>query len=219
MGLILSVLLLGLMASLSPSTIVVFILLLATARARVNAVAFLIGWAISLTAVFAGSYALGASSAVRHGSGRYAVEVIETLLGLVLIGVSVVQWRRRNAPRANSVGSRRFTDRLRDLNPASAAVVGVLKQPWAITAAAAVAVVRHEPGPLATLLAFACFTLVSTATVGLMFVYYTRSPGEAETRLAELRERLTELGPAIFAVAGMAVGAFFVVDGIRGVLG
>ncbi len=42
MTLIVPIVLLGLLASLSPSTIVVFILLLATTRARVNAAAFLI---------------------------------------------------------------------------------------------------------------------------------------------------------------------------------
>jgi len=217
-GLILSVLLLGLMASLSPATIVVFILLLATARARGNAIAFLVGWAISLTVVFAGSYALGSSQAAQHDGGRLAVAIAEVLLGLALIGVAARQWLRRHAPRASSARARRLTDRLQDLNPGSAAVVGVLKQPWAITGAAAVAVVRHQPGPLGTLLAFACFMLVSTATVGLMFWYYASWPGEAETRLSALRVRLMEVGPAIFAVAGLAVGAFFVIDGALGVL-
>jgi len=217
-GLILPVLLLGLMASLSPATIVVFILLLATARARVNAIAFLIGWAISLTVVFAGSYALGSSQAAQHSSGRLAVAIAEILLGLALIGAAAQQWRRRRTPRASSARGRRLSDRMRDLSPGSAAVVGVLKQPWAITGAAAVAVVRHQPGPLGTLFAFACFTLVSTATVGLMFWYYASRPGEAETRLSALRVRMVELGPAIFAAAGLAVGAFFVVDGTLGVL-
>ncbi len=53
MGLILPLLLLGLMSSLSPATIVVFILLLATTRPRLKALAFLAGWAVSLTLVFA----------------------------------------------------------------------------------------------------------------------------------------------------------------------
>ena len=57
MGLILPMLFLGLMASLSPATIVVFVLVLGTARARVNAVGFLLGWGISLTIVFAGEHA------------------------------------------------------------------------------------------------------------------------------------------------------------------
>ena len=56
MGLILSMLMLGLIASLSPATIVVFILVLGTAKARVNAAAFLIGWGASLTVVFTASY-------------------------------------------------------------------------------------------------------------------------------------------------------------------
>ena len=43
MGLILPLLFLGLMASLSPATIVVFLLVLGTAKARVNAVGFLFG--------------------------------------------------------------------------------------------------------------------------------------------------------------------------------
>ena len=61
MGLILPVVFLGLMASLSPATIVVFVLVLGTARARVNAVGFLFGWGLSLTVVFATSYALALS--------------------------------------------------------------------------------------------------------------------------------------------------------------
>jgi hypothetical protein len=212
-----SVLLLGLMASLSPATIVVFIVLLGTARARVNAIAFLIGWAISLTVVFAGGYAVGSAQAAQHDSSRMAVAVAEVVLGVVLIGVGAHAWWRRHAPRERSAGSRRLADRLRDLTPGSAAVVGVVKQPWAITGAAAVAVVRHQPGPLGTLLAYVCFTLVSTATVGLMFWYYSRRPGEAEARLSALREQMMQVGPAIFAVAGVAVGAFFVVDGLLSV--
>ena len=52
MGLILPIVFLGLMASLSPATIVVFVLVLGTARASVNALGFLIGWGLSLTLVF-----------------------------------------------------------------------------------------------------------------------------------------------------------------------
>ena len=73
MSLLISVGLLGLLASVSPSTIVVFILLLATARARLNAAAFLIGWSVSLIIVFAATYALGGDRATQHGSGSTAV--------------------------------------------------------------------------------------------------------------------------------------------------
>jgi len=89
--------LLGLLASVSPSTIVVFILLLATTRARVNAAAFLIGWSISLIIVFAVSYAVGGARATQHGSGSTAVEVIEILLGAALAVAAARQWRHKAA--------------------------------------------------------------------------------------------------------------------------
>ena len=59
MSLVIPILLLGLLASLSPATIIVFILLLATTRAKVNAAAFLIGWSVSLVVVFSVSYEVG----------------------------------------------------------------------------------------------------------------------------------------------------------------
>ena len=80
----------------------VFILLLATARARVNAAAFLIGWSVSLIIVFAVSYAVGGARATQHGSGSTAVEVIEILLGIALAFAAARQWSRRNQPRTAS---------------------------------------------------------------------------------------------------------------------
>ena len=59
MSLVVTIVLLGLLASLSSATIVVFLLLLATTRAKVNAAAFLIGWSVSLVIVFSASYAVG----------------------------------------------------------------------------------------------------------------------------------------------------------------
>ncbi len=219
MGLVIPILLLGAMASLSPTTIVVFILLLATTRARVNAVGFLIGWSLSLTIVFYASYTLGTSHATQAGNGHTVLELGEILLGLVLIGAGVHGWRKRNATRSSSSAPSALTGRLKELSPLSAAVVGVLKQPWAITAAAAIVVVHHHATWLITLLAFAVFTVASTATVGLIFLYYARQPGVAEERLAVLRDRVVQAGPAVLAVVAILVGLVVAFDGLIGILG
>ena len=218
MGLIIPVVLLGLLASLSPSTIVVFILLLATTRARVNAAAFLIGWSVSLVVVFGVSYAIGSARPTQHGSGRTVVDLAEALLGLALVGVGVRTWGRRNLPRASSGASKGLTDRMRKLNPWGAAMVGVLKQPWVLTAAAAALVVRHESAAIVALIAFVLFTVVSTATVGLIFLYYARRPGEAEARLAMLRDQVVKAGPALFAAVSVLVGLFLMSDGLLGLV-
>ena len=218
MGLILPVVLLGLMASLSPATIIVFVLVLGTTRARVNAIGFLFGWGFSVTVVFAVSYALAASGNTQQGSGRASVAVFELLLGVALLVVGVRVWRRGpTAPTGSSTwGTERLLGRMDGLTPIGAAVVGVLKQPWAITIAASLVVVHNHVTGLLVAIAFLLFTIASTATVALMFLYYARYPGEAQARLAALRDQVVAAGPAMGAVAGMIVGTFLIIDGVTG---
>jgi Sap, sulfolipid-1-addressing protein len=219
LSLILPILLLGLMASLSPATIVVFVLVLGTARARVNAAWFLFGWGFSLTVVFAASYAVAASGATERGGGRTSVQVIETLLGIALLWFGVQRWRVRATPRPATTttsrwGTQRLAGHMDNLTPLGAATVGVLKQPWAITSAAALVVVRDNVSLLLVAVAFAVFTIASTATVALMFLYYARYPGQAQAHLAALRDRVVAAGPALWAVVSMLVGAALLVDGL-----
>jgi hypothetical protein len=224
MGLILPLLFLGLMASLSPATIVVFVLVLGTTRARVNAVGFLFGWGISLTIVFLGSYAFASSGAGDSSGGRTSVAVLQVLLGIALLVWSARVWRHRDdepvepqrPKRPSRWGTERLMGHMAGLTPLGAAVVGVLKQPWAITTAAALVVVHHHTTGILLVIAFALFTVVSTATVALMFVYYSRYPGEAQTQLALLRDRVVAAGPAMGAAVGILVGGFLVVDGLVG---
>ncbi len=217
MGLILPIVFLGLMASLSPATIVVFVLVLGTARARVNAVGFLFGWGFSLTVVFAASYAVAASGAADRGGGRTSVAVLEILLGTALMVFGIRMWRRGPAavPTGTSGwGTQRLMGRMDSLTPFGAAVVGVLKQPWAITTAAALVVVHKNDSVLVVAIAFALFTIASTATVGLMYLYYARYPGEAQAQLTALRDRVVAAGPAVGAVAGTLVGGFLIADAV-----
>jgi Sap, sulfolipid-1-addressing protein len=218
MGLILSMLFLGLVASLSPTTIVVFLLVLETTRARVNAAGFLVGWGLSLTLVFAGSYALAASDAAQRGGSHTALAVSEILLGSALFVVAARLWRRRDTvpTRSTRWGVAQLMGHLDSLSPLGAAVVGVLKQPWAITAAAALFVVHHHLAGLVAAIAFVFFTIASTATVGLMFILYTRHPDQAQTQLSALRDRVMAAGPALGAAAGTLVAGFLTIDGLLG---
>lgn len=219
MSLVVAIVLLGLLASVSPSTIVVFILLLSTTRARVNATAFFIGWGISLVIVFAVTYAVGGDRAVRQGTGSTVAAVLEILLGIALGLLAARQWRRRNEPGTGSGVSKKLTARMKKLSPWEAATVGILKQPWTLTAAAAVVLVRHHSAFVIAVVSFLAFTLLSTATVGLIFLYFARRPGEAEAHLSALRDRLAQAGPAIFAIVCVAVGAFLIADGAIGIAG
>ena len=111
MGLILPIFFLALLASISPVTLVVFILLLATTRARLNAGAFLVGWAVSLTVVFSLSYLLGTYRGLTTGSGGTALAAFEVLVGGGLVATGVWQWRRRNNARSSIGVSKDFAER------------------------------------------------------------------------------------------------------------
>lgn len=219
MSVVITIALLGLLASVSPSTIVVFILLLDTTRARVNAAAFLIGWSISLVIVFTASYAVGGADALQYGSGDMAVKAVEILLGAALAVAAARQWRHRDEPRTGSGLTKKFTARLKQLHPWEAAIVGVVEQPWTLTVAAAVLLVRHHDALRIVVFAFLVFSLLSTATIGLIFVYFARRPGEAEVHLSDLRDRLVKAGPAVFALVSLVVGVYLIVDGVIGIVG
>jgi hypothetical protein len=214
MGLIVPLLLLGLLASLSPSTVIVFILVLATTRARVNAGAFLVGWIFSLTVVYAVSYAVGAIDPGRRGGTDVVVDGVEILLGLGLVVLAARQWRRRRLPRGDAPS--KMETRLRGLSPWSAAVLGVLEQPWTLTAAAAVVVVQHHAAFVVAVISFVLFTVLSTATLGGIYAYHARNPGEAQAQLALLRARLVRTGPVLVAGVSLLVGLVLVVDGVIG---
>jgi len=215
MGLILPIFFLALLASISPVTLVVFILLLATTRARINAGAFLVGWTISLTVVFSLSYLLGTYRGLNTGGGGRALAIFEVVLGAGLIATAAWQWRRRNSPHSPVGVSKDLAERLKGLDPWGAAVLGVLKQPWSLTAAAALVLVHNHTALVVTLIAFAVFAVVSTATVGAIYLYYARDPAQADARLSELYERVVSAGPTVIAIASLVIGLVLSVDGLR----
>jgi len=215
MGLILPILVLAVLASVSPVTLVVFILLLATTRARINAGAFLIGWAVSLTVVFSLSYLLGMYHGLQTGGGGTALATFEVVLGLGLVVTAGWQWRRRDAPRSGVGVPKDLAERLKRLDPWGAAVLGVLKQPWSLTAAAALVLVHNHSAFVEAVIAFAVFAVVSTATVGAMYVYYSRDPDEASARLAELNAWVVNAGPRVIAIVSFGIGLVLAIDGLR----
>jgi hypothetical protein len=78
--------------------------------------------------------------------------------------------------------------------------------------------VRHHSAFLIVVIAFFAFTLLSTATIGLIFLYFARRPGQAEAHLSDLRDRLVDAGPAIFTVVSLVVGIYLIIDGAIGIV-
>ena len=95
-------------------------------------------------------------------------------------------------------------------------MLGVLEQPWTLTAAAAVLVVQHHPALVVGVIAFIVFAVVSTTSVGIIYAYYAIRPAEAIPGLAALRGRVVRAGPVIVAGVTALVGLVLVLDGLAG---
>jgi threonine/homoserine/homoserine lactone efflux protein len=217
--LLLAIVGLGLLASVSPSTLIAFVALLATRKRKGNATAFIVGWNVSLIVVFTLSYGAGKTTiSTLHTDGHAATSVVEVVLGFVFVGLAGRAWWRLRHQEKLWQASRRLSADLASLRPWQAAILGVLEQPWTLTALAAVVVVSHRTGPLAVFLAFLLFSALSTAGVITIFVYSTLRPDDAENRLSELKGRLVRRGPAAAGVLFALVGAVLLAEGVFGLV-
>ena len=89
----------GVGVALSPVPIIAVVLMLTTPQGRVNGPAFILGWIVAI-AVLGTIVLLAASGGEANDAGAPAtwVSVLEIVLGILLLGLAVKQWRGR--PRA-----------------------------------------------------------------------------------------------------------------------
>lgn len=213
--LLLAIVGLGLLASVSPSTLIAFVALLASGRPKGNAIAFLVGWNVSLIAVFTLCYGAGKSTiATLHTDGHAAASVVEVVVGAAFVCLAARAWWRSDHQEKLWRSSKKLSTDLADVHPWQASILGVIEQPWALTALAAVVVVSHRTGPLAVFLAFTLFSVLSTGTVIATFAYFILRPDEADHRLADMKARLIRVGPIATAVLSALVGTSLLAYGI-----
>jgi len=211
------IVLLGLAANLEPGTLVVFVALLTTSAPRRNAVAFLAGWIVSLAVVFGLSYFVFRGEPPIHGSTEeLLVQAGEIVIAGLLAWLAVHEWRRRDG-RA-SVTSERASGWLERVGPRTAFFTALWEQPWTITAAAAMVVVRLHPPAVHVLALFVAFAAASTASVATVWVLYRRDPARVQDALHRLEAWVRRRGPGLFAVVAALASAAFLADGLHGLL-
>ncbi len=215
-ALLISVAVLGLLASLNPMRPVVFVMVLRTDRALVNAVAFLFGWIASLLALFVIGFAVvgGGVSGHPRGPEKTGAAVGELLVALALLFLAARRWRRRNDVTVRRTAPEAILRRLDRLNPRSARILGVLIQPWTLTLGAALIVARERSGVLSAISGLLVFALFSTGALLAIFTYFVRRPDSAQSRLASVTSRLELAGPTILTLVCGVGGVYLFVNAL-----
>lgn len=212
-----SMLILGLSTNLEPGTLVVFVSLLSSGKPRANAAAFVSGWLVSLAVVFAGSYSLLHGRAPISGSTEERlVQAAEIAIGLLLLWFALHVWRRRNQnPDDRPPRTHHWLDHI---GPRTAFFAAMWEQPWTVTMAAAMVVVRAHLKAVDAFAAFVVFALASTASVGIVWALFRRNPERANQALRSLEARVRTKGPRVFAAVAAVAAVAFLADGIYGLL-
>jgi len=202
--------------AISPVPVAALILMLFSASAARNGVAFLIGWLIGLTAVCLVAIALGIGSGTDSDSGSIAKVVI----GLLFVLLGLRQWRRRprDGEEAEMPAWMATVDRLSAIKALGLGLLLTAANPknagLAIAAAASISSQNLESGEQAvTVLAF---VLLSSITVILPVAAYLLARERSRSTLDALKVWLIRNNGTVMTVLFILIGAKVLGDGLAG---
>ncbi|WP_328778455.1 GAP family protein [Streptomyces canus] len=180
-----------------------FILLLSSRHGVRQGLAFLLSWLANLIAVIACVVLLtGGQPPARHSVPSTAAIDAKLAIGLALVLYSA--HRHFRPPRPH--GPPRWTARIDNASPATAAGLAWLLQPWALVGAGAATAVDANLSTLADWLALAGYCLLATLSLIVMEMYVAWAPAVANARLSALRDWLAQHQEQLIVTFALLLG-------------
>jgi threonine/homoserine/homoserine lactone efflux protein len=211
----------GVGVALSPVPIIAVVLMLGTPRARVNGLAFVLGWMVGLAAV--GTIVLLVSSgadASADGEPADWVNWLKLALGALLLLVAIRQWRGRPTDAA-AAEMPKWMHAIDTFTPVKAAGLAVLLSAvnpknllLTVGATAAIAQTGASSGNQAV--ALAVFIVIGTLGPGSPVALYFVLGDRSKDLLDDLKTWMSTHNAAIMAVLCLVIGAKLIGDGISG---
>jgi hypothetical protein len=181
---VVDLLLIGLGITLEPFPITAFILLLGAEKGTRKGLAYILGWLACLVVVIAAVLLVtGGQPPAPNTAPSTAALAVKLTLGLGLILLAAIQWRRRGRPRKPPT----WMARLDRLSLLACAGLAAFLQPWALVAAGAATVTAAKLDTAADWLVLVGFCLLATSSYLYLELYATFTPAAAEVRLRGLR--------------------------------
>lgn len=209
--------------AISPIPIVLVILMLVSARAKVNGPAFLVGWALGAAVVTGVAVALAdTAGADEGGAGEDGVLIGQLVLGLLFWGLAFKQWRSRPAPGEQPRTPKLFAA-VDQMAAGKAFAVGLAacvanpkNLPLAASAGATMAQVGLSSGQ--AVVAVVVFVVVASITVGTPVVLYFVLGDRSAAILSSWKTWLIANNATVMTVLFAVLGAKMLGTGL-GVLG
>lgn len=202
--------------AISPVPVIALILILFSAAAGRNSLAFLAGWLLGLAGVGILVLALGLGSTSDGDSG----DIVRVAIGAIFILLGFRQWRQRPRP-GEPAKMPAWMESVDRLNAASAFGLGLLltvpnpkNAGLTIAAAASIGAAGLDSGQELT--ALAIFVTLASLTVALPIAFFFLARDRARSALDSVKIWLIENSHTVMTVLFVVLGAKVLGDGISG---
>lgn len=216
-SLIAEILPLALAIALSPFPIIPAILLLFTAQARSNSIAFLTGW-FSGILVGTAAFVLLASIIELADEPPTWASWTRLVLGLALIALGIKKWFGRSPDDASPAWMRSI-DQLQPTGALRLSLVLSLANPKVLllAAAAGIAIGSLDVGAGTTVVSIVVFAAIAASTVAVPVVLYLVRGPAILVPLGKVRAWLERHNAAVLAIVMVAIGVALSLKGIDGI--
>lgn len=207
--------------ALSPIPIIAVVLMLTSAKARVNGPLFVLGWLVGLGIVGAIVLAVaGPAGAGKSGSPATWVSWVKIVLGVLLLLVAARQFRSR--PRGDEEPDMpKWMTRIDKTTPLAAfglaaALSGANPKNLLLAVAGAAAIAQTGIPGGQQALAYLVFAVIATLGVGIPVGIYFALGERSARLLAGLKDWMSEHNAVIMTVLCLIIGAKLIGDAISG---
>jgi hypothetical protein len=207
--------------AISPLPIIAVILVLFSARARVNGPLFLLGWVVGVTIVSVVVYLIADAGDV--GTDRDASDRshwIKLGLGILLVLLAIRHWRKRPAPGVAPAAPKWMSaiDTLTPVKTGGLAVLlsGVNPKNLALSLAAGVSLAQADVSSGEATAGLVVFVLIASLGIAVPVVSYVAGGERAAHLLDGWRTWLSTHNTAVMAVLFLVFGVVLFSQGLRG---
>lgn len=212
MNLVVSLILLGLFASLEPVSVIAFVVVLATEKGTKNGVAFVFGWIACVMVLLVVAAGFGVNSSFEPGqTAQLVAAAIEVVLGLLLVAFGYHRFRHPRPPSTDTESG--LARRVAGISVPGAFVFGALIQSWPVTIAAATEIARANLPIGQGIAAAALYAAASVTTFTIMLVLSVRRPEATRDRLNRLRTWIDTHRGRVGMWAALIVGLYMIANG------
>ena len=207
--------------AISPAGIIAVILVLFSARARVNGPVFLLGWVVGVAIVSTVIYLLADAGDV--GSGGSASDTsywLKLVGGILLVLLAFRDWRKRSAD-SETVDQPKWMSAIDTLTPVktgglSVLLAGANPKNLALSLAAGASLAQAGASGSEATVGLVVFVIVASLTIAVPVVVFWIGGDRASRVLEGWRESLSANNAAVMAVLFLVFGVVLFSQGLRG---